>query len=110
MNTIVYGLVCSVSKEYEHSGKKGFWFVFHPHQKEFLDKSSNGLVAFGCGSSELLPLVPAAKFLPLLDGLNVTTKNDRYYWHVHLTYDDHQLLLLRKQGAEPIDITKYLLK
>ncbi len=107
-NTI--SLVCAVSKEYEKRDGKKFWFAFHPHQKEFLEKSDNSFVAFGCGSSELLILLPSPEFISLLDGLNITEKPERYYWHVHISFVDQELLLHRKQGAEPVNITKYLLK
>ena len=103
-------VVCSVSKEHIRSGVPSYWFAFHPHQKEFLENSEKSYVAFGCGSSQIIPLIPGAKFIQLLDGLNITQKEDRFYWHVHISYDNKNLLLRRKQGAEPINFTEYLLK
>jgi hypothetical protein len=103
-------LVCAVSKEHLKGGIPGYWFAFHPHQKEFLEKSEKGFIAFGCGSSDLLALIPATKFFTWLESLNVTKREDRFYWHVILSYDDKKLILRPKKGAEPIDITEYLLK
>ena len=106
----IIALVCAVSKEHLRSGVPSYWFAFHPHQKEFLEKSEKAFVAFGCGSSDRLVLIPTSKFFNWLEGLNITEKEDKFYWHVHLSYDNECLILRRKQGFEPIDITEYLLK
>lgn len=106
----IMAVVCAVSKEYLTGGIQGYWFSFHPHQKEFLEKSEKAFVAFGCGSPDRLALIPTYKFFNWLEGLNITEKEDRFYWHVILSYKDECLILKRKQGFEPIDITEYLLK
>ncbi len=102
-------LICSVSKEYDKSGHLKYWYSFHPHQKEFLEKIETSYIAFGCGSEDTTVLIPSKEFLPWLEGFNITEKPDRYYWHVHITYREEKLLLHRKQGADPIEITEHIL-
>jgi len=96
-------LICAVSKEYARGGKTGYWFSFHPHQKEFLETAASGYVAFGCGSEQKIVLIPVSDFKAWLDGLNITQKEDRFYWHVIIYKLEEKLVLRRKQGADPID-------
>jgi len=56
-------IVCIVSKTYGESKKPSYWFAFHPHQRDQLNKSKKGYVAFGCGSAELTFLIPIAEFV-----------------------------------------------
>ena len=102
-------LICSVSKEYDQGGHLKYWYAFHPYQKEFLEKTENSYIAFGCGSEDTTVLIPSKEFLPWLEGFNITEKPDRYYWHIHITYRGEKLLLNRKQGADPIEITEHIL-
>jgi hypothetical protein len=99
-------VICAVSKR--HVGG-GFWFAIHPHQKEFLEASAHGFVAFGCGSPEKVLLIPASDFTPWLSGMNVTQDKDRFYWHVYILEEGDNLILHRKKGEKKIDITGYLL-
>lgn len=56
----------SVSKEHSPESNPNYWFAFHPHQQNFLMKHALAYVAFGCGSSERLILVPYKDFEPWL--------------------------------------------
>jgi hypothetical protein len=103
-------LVCAVSKEYTRGGYTGYWFAFHPHQKEFLEAAASGYVAFGCGSEEKIVLIPVSDLVAWLDGLNTTKKEDRFYWHVQIYNDGGKLFLRRKQHADPIDLNRYKIK
>lgn len=40
---------CAVSKAYAKPGGEGYWYAFHPHQREKLAAVHEGYVAFGCG-------------------------------------------------------------
>ena len=51
-------LNCSVSKEYDPDTHPSYWFAFHPHQQQFLREHPTAYVAFGCGSSQQLVLIP----------------------------------------------------
>ena len=53
---------CSVSKAYSRAEKEGYWYAFHPHQKEKLETVSKGFVAFRCGSEMVVLLIPFEVF------------------------------------------------
>jgi hypothetical protein len=77
-------LICAVSKEHSGRGQTSYWFAFHPHQKEFLESSEKAYVAFGCGSKEQILLIPFNEFASWLDGMNITRRDERFYWHVSI--------------------------
>lgn len=103
-------VTCSVSKEHDPNTKPNYWFAFHPHQKEFLEKAKESYVVFGCGSSKRVLLVPFTDFSTWLDGTWVTQKEGRFYWHVVIFRDGDSYMLHRKKGQKNIDFTKYLLE
>ena len=99
-------VVCAVSREYVDGG---YWFAFHPHQKDRLKAAAEGYVAFGCGSEITILLIPVKQFEKWLDGMNMTQRGDRSYWHVSIFRDADNLVLRRKRGFERITLTKFLL-
>lgn len=101
-------VVCLVSKAYAE-GKTGYWFGFHPHQRDTLAEAKTGYVAFGCGSPDLTVLIPFEKILPLLDGLNTTNKDGRYYWHVQIYEEGGKLILMRKKGLPRVLLEEFRL-
>jgi len=101
-------IFCSVSKAYSRAGREGYWYAFHPHQKEKLETVSEGFVAFGCGSERVVLLIPFKVFKGWLEGMNITQEAERFYWHVHVFQESKKLFLQRKRGFERIDLTKYL--
>lgn len=103
-------LNCSVSKEHNPDTHPNYWFAFHPHQREFLRQHPKAYVAFGCGSSARLLLIPYADFEPWLDDMWTTSNNDRLYWHVVIYREESRYTLRRKKGAKSIDVTLYLLE
>jgi len=102
-------LVCAVSKEHNPDGHKGYWFAFHPHQKKLLEEADESYVAFGCGSPEVTLLIPFQNFGSWLEGMNVTTKEDRSYWHVLISSQDDNYVLHQKKGEKRIDLNRYLI-
>jgi hypothetical protein len=102
-------LICAVSKEHSKGGHKGYWFVFHPHQKVVLENKQTAYIAFGCGSDELILFIPAQDFIQWMDGFNITKKEDRFYWHIIIEQSESGYFLNRKSGFESIDLTKYIL-
>jgi hypothetical protein len=104
------GVICAVSKQYERRGEQWFWFAFHPHQRDFLNVMETGYVAFGCGSEQLLVLIPRDTFIPWLEGLNKTHLEDRFYWHVHIYLEDESITLYRSKGFSEIDLKPFLVK
>ena len=101
------GIVCSISRE--HKGHDLYWFAFHPHQKEYLEKFNKAFVAFGCGSENQILKIPFDVFKEWLDGFNKTEKPDRSYWHVHISKEGDKFTLRRKKGYSNIDLTEYII-
>jgi hypothetical protein len=102
-------VVCIVSKEHDPTGTPGYWFAFHPHQKQTLESSPTAYVAFGCGSPGRLLLIPFDDFAEWLGGMNVTERPDRMYWHVKIGRDGDRLVLGRRTGMTRIDLTQFLI-
>ncbi len=105
-------LVCAVSREHAgqgHGATASYWFAFHPHQRDALASAAEAYVAFGCGSERTLLLIPFGEFAAWLDGLWTTDSEDRFYWHVRISRERDRLVLDRKRGFEPVDVTRYLL-
>jgi len=101
-------LVCAYSRTYGAAPEGGFWFAFHPYQKEFLGEAPQGFVAFACGDSATVLLIPLTDFSQWLPGLHETIYPDRRYWHVRIKRKNGQFTMSRRKGHERIDLTKYL--
>ena len=102
---------CAVSKEHNPDTKKSnYWFAFHPYQKESLQNTLKSFVAFGCGTSKRLLLIPFADFGSWIKGMGTTQRNDSYYWHVVIYREGDRYTLHRKKGERHIDLTPYLLR
>jgi len=102
-------VVCIVSKQHNQTGTPGYWFAFHPHQKLSLQSAPTAYVAFGCGSPDQLLLIPFDVFAGWLDGMNITERPDRMYWHVKIGRDGARFILGRRTGMPRIDLTQYLI-
>jgi hypothetical protein len=102
-------LICAVSKEHGKSSQPSYWFAFHPHQKEFLEAANQAFVALGCGSAETIPIIPYLDFKAWLEGMNITSREDRFYWHISIFRENDKLVLHRRRGHEKVDLSKYLL-
>ena len=100
---------CLVSKEHDPDTNPYYWFAFYPHQKEALKSTHTGYVAFGCGSSKRIVLIPFQEFEGWLEGMWTTRNDDRYYWHVVIHRKGDKYGLYRKKGEKNIDITPYLI-
>jgi hypothetical protein len=101
-------VVCIVSREYRNSGGLGYWYAFHPSQKDFLSAGNTSFIALGCGSAESVILIPSAVFFALLPSMNQTSMDERTYWHVRLFWRGDKFLL-NKTTAEGVDVTSYKL-
>jgi hypothetical protein len=99
---------CAVSKEHNPDTNPNYWFAFHPHQRDALKNAQKAYVAFGCGTSKRVLLIPFSAFEPLVDGMWTTQKDDRLYWHVVIYRKGEEYSLHRKKGEKNIDITQYL--
>jgi hypothetical protein len=103
------GLISIISKKYDKNNDEKYWYGFHPHQIDFLNNYEKAYVGFGCGSSELLFLIPYGILEPLLKNMNKTENDNKMYWHVVISRNDedyfiHQPLL---KNNTKVNITKY---
>lgn len=102
-------IICSVSKEHNVDLNPNYWFAFHPHQQDFLKQHATAYVAFGCGSSKRVIVIPYTTFEPWLASSWTTTKEDRTYWHVVIYRKDGTYTLRLRKGRKPIDLTSFAL-
>ena len=104
------GVICLNSRKHEQGKHSKYWFAFHPHQKDTIGKYSQGYVAFGCGSAELIVFIPAKEFVGWLDGFWKTETEDRFYWHVRIVGDKAKIAMDTRAGFKTIDVAQYLIK
>ncbi|HEX7151428.1 MAG TPA: hypothetical protein VF618_08075 [Thermoanaerobaculia bacterium] len=102
-------LVSAYSRTYGTAPEGGFWFAFHPYQKEFLEQGKQAFVAFICGDAATVLLIPLAEFSRWLSGLHETVSPARRYWHVRIKRRNGRFTLSRRKGHERIDLTKFLI-
>lgn len=100
-------VMCAVSKTHTRGGHNSYWFAFHPHQREFLEKAIHKFIVLGCGSPNIVLLIPFDDFEDWLDELWTTENEDRFYWHIRIHENGSNLLLDRKGGQSRLDVTKY---
>ena len=67
-----------------------------------MSSGEKSFVAFGCGTSKRILMIPFNEFNEWIDGLNITEKEGRFYWHVHIDRAGEHYSLRRKKGFEPI--------
>jgi hypothetical protein len=103
-------LVCAVSKTHGDLEWPAYWFAFHPHHKETLEKAKAGYVAYGCGSPDLIFLIPFSDFVAWLPGMNVTDSERGTYWHVQIYKETEGYVLARKAGIPRVNLDKYMIK
>ncbi len=101
-------LVAAYSRTYGVAPEGGFWFGFHPYQKDFLDQAELGFVAFACGDAANVLLIPIIEFSQWLPGMHQTISLDRQYWHVRIRRNNGRFTMYRRKGHERIDLTQYL--
>jgi hypothetical protein len=103
-------VLCAVSRSHLEGNRDVYWFAFHPHQKEVLEAVQSSYVAFGCGSPNLLVMVPMSTFAGWLPNMNMTVKPDRMYWHVHIYNEGQRLALAQKGGIPRVDLSQFTLR
>jgi hypothetical protein len=105
------GLLCKTSRRYVRGNRVGYWFAVHSSRYAKLFLSVEEVwVSFGCGTAEVIVLVPYSTFIEWSTGMNITTmKNGEMYWHVHIWEDNGRVELRRKSSFVPIDLSSYLL-
>jgi hypothetical protein len=102
-------VLCAVSRAYPQPEGEKYWHIYKPRHGKFLDAAATAYVTLGCGSPDIVLLVPYGDFTPWLEGLNTTENENGSYWHLHVYNAGGRLTLVRKQGYEPVDLDRYLL-
>ena len=103
-------VLCVTSRKYENSKNAGYWFAFHPGQRDTLSGFNDAWVSFACGSEKQILLFPYKELIPLLEQMHITEDESRFYWHVRVRVTNNRWELLTKAGFKNIDVTKYLMK
>ena len=109
----VYGstkVACLVSRSYGDGDQEGYWFVYHPPQEEELLRATEGYIAFGYGSPNLVFLVPVETMASWKSGMNVTERDRGMYWHVHINRDGPEYFVRLKPGFDRPDLEPYRLR
>jgi hypothetical protein len=101
------GISCAVSKAYKQGEGEIYWYAFHPHQKDFLSEYNQSFVAYGCGNSNNVILMPTEFFLTKLKSMLTTTKQNRMYWHVKIFKKGNRFFLKQSKEGSDIEVTKY---
>lgn len=103
-------VICINSREYKKANASGYWFAFHPHQRDLLSEGAKTFLALGCGSPEAVLVIPGETFVKWLDRFHVTELEGRFYWHIRVDKDKEGFLLRVKKGSEPVRLNQYLVK
>jgi hypothetical protein len=104
------GILFLTSREYVKATRTGYWYAFHPHQKESLDKYEEKDILFACGSEKIIIKIPYELFMQNIEKCNRTTLDDgRFYWHIHIHFKKGKYSWVLKKEFDNIDITRYLL-
>lgn len=104
------GVICLTSKEYNKKGRIGYWFAFHPHQKDYLEIYKDKDILFALGSENIMIKVPYEILNKNIENCNRTTLEDgRFYWHIHIHLIKDKYIWMLKKDIESIDLTPYIL-
>ena len=102
-------ILSATSREYAKGSRSGYWFAFHPSQKDALESYKRAWVSFGCGSEKDILVFPLREFVKWLPRFHKTNLSDRYYWHIRIRHEGAKWELIVKKGEERIDATRFLL-
>jgi hypothetical protein len=104
------GIICPVSKAYPSTGKTFYWYAFHPHQKDILEKYGTAYVAFGCGGPETILLIPFEWIVQRLPDMNMTENDIRSYWHIQFYKTaEGKMFTNFRSGTKVHDVSSYLI-
>ena len=102
------GIVCLVSKNYHRAGDR-FWFSLREHQRAFLDSLSGAWVVLGCGTEDVVFLIPWPDLSARLDSLLTNYRDGVKQWHLHIHDVDGRLMMRPKAGHADISLSDYRL-
>ena len=102
-------VICINSREYKTAKGSGYWFAFQPHQRDLLKSHNQTFVALGCGSADLILLIPGHNFASWLDRFHKTERGDKFFWHVRVEKNKEGYSLKVKKGTDAVRAGEYLL-
>jgi hypothetical protein len=103
-------VLSGISREYVRSQGKGYWYGFHPRQKEVLEGYKHAWVTFACGSEKQILAIPLKDFVEWLPRFNRTELEDRFYWHIHIGQKTGEWTIDVRKGQKPISASHYLIE
>jgi len=103
-------VICINSREYKKTKGSGYWFAFHPYQRDLLKNDKQTFVALGCGSADSLLLIPGITFVSWLDRFHTTERGDKFYWHIRVEKNKDGYMLRVKKGEDVVKVNEHLLK
>jgi hypothetical protein len=96
-NDFSFGIVISISKQhpaFNSHFKARYWFAFHPHQNNFLEKYKTGYACYGCGNENTVFMIPFEFLKTKLDFMWKTKNGDKDYKHI-VIYQNEKSFFLR---------------
>ena len=102
-------IACAVSKRYNQTSAQ-YWYAYHPAWDTFLAEAETAFLALGCMDLDSFFAIPYPIIHPLVDALNTTQLDEKFYWHIHLKQTANGIeILLPKKGStlilEPYRLT-----
>ena len=97
-----------VSKAYSTQSK--YWYGYRPRYIEFLSKSKNSFVVFGCLDNHRAYLIPVDVINKLTTQMNTTPPDKSSpdtFFHVHLRQNGDNLVILTPKDGMRHDITSF---
>lgn len=98
------------SKSYKDPRGRSFWYGFRPNQYEFLTKAEGAFIAFGCGSEDLILLIPFSEFNAWVPKMGSTLNDDGELVHRHVVILESDGRYTIRVGEEYVNVTKHKLE
>jgi hypothetical protein len=101
-----YGVCCLVSKPYANDR---FWWNLRDRQLMAISSARTAYVAFACGTSDAIILVPLADLREWTPMLNPKPGEDGAGWHVHIERSGHRWSFLLRGYGNNADVTRFIM-
>jgi hypothetical protein len=99
-------IACAVSKSYDESLVR-YWYAYHPAWDAFLGEAESAFFALGCMDIESAFAIPFKTMHPLVESLNTTQLDDKFYWHIHLKETSKGIVMLLPKKGEPLNLEPF---
>lgn len=107
-----FGVAIAVSKVYSQgSWDAKYWFAFHPHYGDFLDKYKKAYVSYGCSNPNVVFLIPYSVIKENLKYMWTTEKKDKVYYHIYIFKKEREyfLQLPNNENEGYLNISGYII-